>query len=59
MGVGKNIKKMKTMVKHAISILVNPFSMTLKKDGHVVIKLFMTGMNLKKYQNVLQVSTPI
>lgn len=48
MVVEKLIKKTKTLKLHVGIILGSPFFMILKRDGHVVIKLFMIGINSNK-----------
>lgn len=50
-------KKNKILILHAIIIAETLFSMILKKDGHVVIKLYMIGMSSKSYPLVLLADT--
>jgi hypothetical protein len=54
-----NIPNNKILQLHVTIIQVNQYSMILKKDGHVVIKLSMIGTNSKNYLPVPKPNIPI
>jgi hypothetical protein len=56
MVVENNLKNPKIVKMLVIFTLVNPCFTIQKKDGPVVIKLSMTGMNLLRFQLVLLVN---